>query len=276
VRELSERHRSRGGVTLHRAAWQPDGDARAIAVVSHGLAEHGGRYRELALRLLALGAEVHVQDHRGHGRSGGSRAYVESFDSVVDELVELIESRRAAARGRPLWLIGHSFGGTVAFAAALRRPELVDALVLSAPALGVDPELPWLQVRLGRLLSAIAPRAGLLRLEAGAVSRDPAVVAAYRADPLNFRGAVPARTLVELVDAIGRLAPRAPELRTPTLVLHGTADRLVPLRFNTPVYARLGPADLTVREYEGFYHEVLNEPGRALVYADLEAWLAAR
>jgi acylglycerol lipase len=247
-----------------------------VAVLSHGLAEHCGRYRELVGWLVARGAAVYAHDHRGHGRSSGARADIESFRWVVDDLLAQLRRARHRHPGRRLTLVGHSFGGAVALAAALEHPGLLERLVLSAPAIGVDPELPRLRVLLGKVLARVAPRAGLLKLDATAVSSDQAVVAAYAGDDLNFHGAIPARTLVELLAAIDSLAARAPRLTTATLVLHGTADRLVPLRFNAPVYARLGAADLTVRLYDGFYHELLNEPGRAQVYANLGEWLDAR
>ena len=265
-----------GGVALYRAVFPPPGAIRSVAVLSHGLAEHGGRYRELIGRLNAQGIAVYVQDHRGHGRSGGARAFIGRFEWVVDDLGAWVGEVRARHPGLALTLLGHSFGGAVALALALRRPSAAERLVLSAPVLGVDPELPRWRVWLGRTLSRLAPRAGLLKLDAVAVSRDPAVVRAYLDDPLNVTNAIPARTLVELIDAARALAARAAELAVPTLIVHGTADRLVPLRFNEPVYARLGGADLTVRTYPGLYHEVLNEPERAAVLGDLGEWLAAR
>ena len=108
------------------------------------------------------------------------------------------------------------------------------------------------------------------------ISRDREVVRAYESDPLVFRGAIPARTLVELLDAMAGFADAVPKLRVPVLVQHGTADSLVPLAAVKPLYERLGSPKLrTVRLYEGLYHEVYNEPERDRVIADLEAWLDA-
>jgi lysophospholipase len=262
-------------VRLHAVSWLPP-QPREVALLSHGLAEHSGRYQELAGWLRSRGTALYAHDHRGHGRSGGARADIGSFQSVVDDLAARVRWAREQHVGLRLTLIGHSFGGAVALAVALEHPALADRLVLSAPAIGVDPELPRARILVGRVLAKLAPRAGMLTLDASAVSSDPAVVAAYRRDPLNFHGSIPARTLVELLDAMRSLAARAPRLSVATLVLHGTADRLVPLRFNAPVYERLGAADLTVRLYDGYFHELLNEPGRARVYADLGGWLDAR
>ena len=266
----------RGGRRLFSQCWLPEVKSVAVAVLAHGLAEHSGRYAELVARLTSAGYAVHTLDHRGHGHSAGARSYIESFDWVADDLVQLAHAARLRHAARGVTLIGHSFGGAVATMAALDRPDLVARLVLSAPAIAADPELPLARLVLGRVLSAVAPRTGILRLPAAAISCDAAVVAAYESDPLVHHGAIPARTLVELLGAMRRIQARAASLQPPTLVMHGTADRLVPLEFTRPVYARLGAADLSVEQYEGYHHEIFNEPGRARVFADLEAWLAAR
>jgi len=263
------------GRRLHTQRWLPDGAPRAVVVLAHGLAEHSGRYGELARHLTERGQALYGLDHRGHGRSAGPRANIERFDYVVADLATLIADIRAADPSRPLFLLGHSMGGAIALCYALQNPTLLDGLVLSGPLLATDPKVPLLKRLAGRVLSVVAPSAGLLKLDASAISRDPVVVREYVNDPLVFHAAIPARTLIELLAALRWLAARAPELRMPVLALHGTADRLVPLEFVAPVYERLGSPDRTVYRYDGLYHEVFNEPERARVFADLEAWLEA-
>lgn len=258
---------------LHARRWLPAATPAGIAVIVHGLAEHGGRYDELAARLGARGLAVYALDHRGHGRSAGVRAFIPSAAAIVGDLGAFLANVRARHPGLGVTVIGHSFGGAVALLAALDYPARIDRLVLSAPAVATDPKLPRVRLLVGRLLSAIAPTVGILKLPAAAVSRDPAVVAAYRADPLVWHGAIPARTVVELLGAMRQIGLRAAELSVPVLVMHGGADALVPLRHNAPVYARLPGGLATLRVYEGLAHELFNEPERAAVYADLENWL---
>ena len=261
------------GHRVHARVWLPDDEPTASVVLVHGLAEHSGRYQRLARHLVARGYAVHAFDLRGHGRTAGPRSNIGRFDDLVADVAAAVTRARARHASVPVLLLGHSMGGAVALATALAHPSLVDLLVLSAPAVGADPAVPRLQLIVGRLLSRIAPSVGILRLDSAWVSRDADVVRAYDADPLVFRGSLPARTLVELLGAMHRFLADVPALRMPVLVLHGTADRLVPLAFAEPVYARLGSADRTVIRYEGLYHEVFNEPERARVLADLDAWL---
>lgn len=258
-------------------SWHPQGAPRALVVISHGLAEHSGRYGELAARLTARGYAVHALDHRGHGRSEGRRSNIGRFAGVVSDLGELIVRARRDHPGVPTFLLGHSMGGAIALACALEHQAELRGLVLSAPALASNERVPPLRHLLLRLLSRIAPDMGVLNLPAEAVSREPAVVAAYAQDPLVYRGAVPVRTVAELVAAMATFPLRASELHLPVLVQHGTGDLLVPLAACEPIYDRLGDARMrTVKRYDGLYHEVYNEPERDRVIADLLEWLDAQ
>ncbi len=265
-----------GDVEIHGRAWLPEHDPRALVVISHGLGEHCGRYDGLAGRLVDAGYAAYAIDHRAHGRSGGAaRANIGRFEFLVSDLGTFIGRAQREHPGVPTILVGHSMGGLVALDCALRNPRVLQALVLSAPALAAE-AVPTFKLLLAKLMSRIAPNAGALVLEAASVSRDAAVVRAYQQDPLVFHGSIPSRTVVELLAAMESTASRANSLKLPVLVQHGTADRLVPLAVVQPVYARLGePKQRTLRIYEGLYHEVYNEPERDRVIADLLSWLEA-
>jgi alpha-beta hydrolase superfamily lysophospholipase len=256
-------------------AWLPEQAARAIVVISHGLGEHGGRYAGLASRLVDKGHAVYAIDHRGHGRSSGPRANIERFDYLVADLGAFVGQARREHPDVPLVLLGHSMGGAIALACALKLQDDLRALVLSAPALAAGEALPAFKLWMVKLLSSLSPNTGALKLPPTAVSRDPEVVRAYESDPLVFHGAVPARTLAELLQAMQRLQQTAHELRIPVLVQHGTADLLVPRAAVYPTYRQLGVAQSrSLQVYEGLYHVVYNEPERDRVIGDLEAWLA--
>jgi alpha-beta hydrolase superfamily lysophospholipase len=262
-----------GGIDLHAQAWLPESSPRAVIVVSHGLAEHGGRYETLAGELVQRECAVYAVDHRGHGRSSGPRANIDRFAHLVADFCAFTGRCAGQHPETPVFMLGHSMGGAVAFASALRLQHMLRGLILSAPALATDQSVPPLQEMFVRLQSVIAPNTGALTLPADAVSRDPSVVARYAADPLVHHKAIPARTLVELLGAMQGFPASAPDLRLPTLVLHGTADKLVPLAATRLVYEAFGTRDCVVKLYDGLYHEVFNEPERERVTADLFRWL---
>ena len=108
------------------------------------------------------------------------------------------------------------------------------------------------------------------------MSRDPAVVEAYRTDPLVHHGKLPARTAVQLADAVAALPATVARITVPTLVLYGEADALCPPSGSVMVGERIASADLAVKGYDGLAHEILNEPEREIVLDDICGWLAAR
>jgi acylglycerol lipase len=263
-----------GGLDLYAQAWLPESHVRAVVVVAHGLGEHSGRYAGLAEALVGSGHAVYALDHRGHGHSPGARANIERFEYLVSDFGAFAGRAARQHPDTPVFMLGHSMGGAVAFASALRLQNTLRGVVLSAPALGTDDAASNGRKLLARVLSSVAPSTGVWRIESSRISRDPAIVQAYASDPLVHHGPIPARTVVELLDAMQGFLAQAPRLRLPSLVLHGTADSLVPVAATRPVYQALDAQKRTVKYYEGFFHEVFNEPERAQVIDDLQHWLA--
>ena len=261
------------GLGLYEQSWLPEQEAVAVVVVVHGINEHGGRYAKLAEELNRHGYAVHAIDLRGFGQSDGDRALVRSFDQYVDD-VQLFLGRVAARQpGKPVFLLGHSMGGAIVALLAITGLPPVRGLVLSAPAVlvagGVFPVLR----RLASLASLVWPTLRLARLGCRFISRDPAVVEAFRNDPLVYHGRFPVRTGAEILRAAKRIQTHADRLTLPLLILHGTGDMVTDPRGSRLLVARAGSSDKTLRLYTGLYHEVFSEPEREQVVADLLAWL---
>ena len=261
------------GRRIFTQSWLPEGAPRDQVVIAHGYAEHSGRYEAVARFLTGRGFAVHALDHHGHGRSEGARAVIERFAQADADIDTLIDRVRAESGQATVKLIGHSMGGSLALNYALGHQDKLSGLVLSGPAIGG--RLPTLQRWLLALVSAIAPRTGMISLDANAVSRDPAVVAAYVADPLVYRGKGPARTAHEMFRAIGSYPARVGALSVPCLLMHGDADALVSAVDAAPIFARIASPDKTVRIWPGLFHEIFNEPERAEVLALTAGWLEA-
>jgi acylglycerol lipase len=264
------------GLEIYWQGWQGEAPTRATVVISHGAGEHSGRYERVAVQLAALGYPVYALDHRGHGHSGGRRALVDRLDNAAADLDLLVERARSEHPDTPLFLLGHSLGGTIALRYALRHQDKLDGLILSGPVAAVD--LPPAPVRLAaKALSATLPWMGALAVDPAVVSRDPAEVEAYRTDPLVHHGKLPVRTVAEIAAATERFPEQVGSLTLPILLVHGSEDRLAPVRGSRTVHERAGSDDKTLKIYDGLFHEVLNElpEDRARVLADIVAWLNA-
>ncbi|HEY7047290.1 MAG TPA: lysophospholipase [Jatrophihabitantaceae bacterium] len=254
--------------------WTGDTPVKGVVVLVHGVHEHSGRYAHVAKRLVAAGYPVYAVDHPGHGRSDGPRGNIDSMDKTVagvDAVAHLAIERQPDV---PAFVYGHSLGGLIALQYLTGRPIELRGAVISAPALDVSAADPVRRAASG-LLSRLTPNLGVLKLDPATISRDPDVVRDYQTDPLNYLGKMRARTGAETLRTVQRMQPRLEALKLPLLVLHGTADKLVPPAATDFLEQHVGSTDLTVKRYEGGYHESHNEPGKAAVLDDIVGWLDA-
>ncbi|CAL9616192.1 lysophospholipase [Streptomyces sp. enrichment culture] len=249
--------------TLAVREW-PHPGPRYVALLVHGYGEHAGRYEEVAGILVGHGAAVYAPDHTGHGRSAGERVVIEDFEDVVTDVHAVAELARAAHPGRPLVVVGHSMGGLIASRYAQRHGSGLAALVLSGPVIGAW-ETP------ARLLAH--DEIPDVPISPAALSRDPAVGAAYAADPLVWHGPMKRPTLRAFERTLRTVADGGGIGPLPLLWLHGEDDRLVPLPGSRVGVEALGAGVLTERIYPGARHEVFHETNKAEVHADLLRFL---
>lgn len=265
------------GLALPWHRW-PLAGARGHVLVVHGLGEHAGRYQALASELNAAGYAVSSYDQRGHGRAPGARGVIPAADSLCRDLAAAIDA--LAATGSPMTvLLGHSMGGLVAarFVAEALQPRPaawsrpVPRLVLSSPALAAELS-GWqkLQLALGHaLLPSLAQPNGL---DPAWVSRDPAVVAAYAADPL-VHDRISARLARFIIDGGEVVRASAARWTTPTLLMWAGADRCV-APAGSAAFAAAAPAAVVQHQvFPALAHEIFNEPERAQVIARLVQFL---
>ncbi len=261
------------GLSIYRQGWLPDGTQRGVVLLFHGLGEHSGRYAHVAAALVDAGYVVHALDHRGHGKSEGVRVYVKTYDEFQRDLLQFRRLVEAEHPGLPVIVMGHSMGGNLAVGHVLDHQPGVTALVLSGPALKLGDSLPKWQVKILLFIAKVAPKLRPQALDASTISRDPAVVAAYVADPLVYSGKVTAGLGAALIRAMRSFPGRYPSLRLPILLLHGTRDQLADIGGTKELERLAVNAQITSHYYEGLYHEVFNEPEQATVLADLAGWL---
>jgi alpha-beta hydrolase superfamily lysophospholipase len=242
-----------------------------VVTIAHGYGEHIGRYQHVAARLTDSGYAVYGLDHHGHGQSAGKRGKV-ALRPAVEDLNQLIVSvSRARHPELPQFLLGHSMGGAIALRYAIAYQRRLAGLVISAPLAAVDGSPALLA--LGKVLGALFPGVPVSKVDPHLVSRDHEVVKAYVADPLNHHGPVPAGVARDFITHVGTLAADVKRITLPTLLMWGTADRLCPTSGSELVAANIGSQDLTVKRYEGLFHEILNEPECEQVLSDMLAWL---
>jgi alpha-beta hydrolase superfamily lysophospholipase len=254
--------------------WLPEASPKAVLLVAHGLAEHSGRYKNLVNYFVPKGYAVYALDHRGHGKSDGVRCYVDRFSDYLADLKTFFDMVRKEHKGAKIFLVGHSMGATIATAYAIEHQKELAGLIVSGASLVASSSVSPALLAMAGVISVLAPKMGVTVLDASAISRDKAVVDAYVNDPLVYRGKLPARMGAELARMWKQLPEQMTEIKLPVLIMHGSADHLADPRGSKLLYERVGSKDKTLKLYDGFYHEIFNEPEHKQVMADMEAWLA--
>ncbi len=264
----------KGNIRLYHQSWAPDGDARGVLLIVHGLFEHSGRYTSFAEYYTAFGFAVCSYDQRGHGKSEGPRGYVNRFEDFLVDLTTFHGLVRSTFPHHKLFLLGHSVGGTIATAYAKDYQRDLSGLILSASTLKPGSSVTPLSIFIARSLSVLFPKLGISPIDATAISRDNRVVEAYRNDPLVYHGKISARLGTELINTMQKILPaKMAKIELPVLIIHGALDQLSNPEGSTLVYESVKSKDKTLKYYESLYHEIFNEPERLQVLSDVKQWL---
>jgi len=261
---------------IYYQTWRPSGKSRAIFAIVHGIGEHGARYAHVAEHLARFGFTVWACDLRGHGKSGGKRGHIDSFDDYAADVSQLIRIAKDHYPGIKVFLMGHSLGGLIAAYLAEKHPSELDGLIASAPSLKEKMKVSPVKTFLGRTLSSIVPTfTTTTGLDPNLLSHDQEVVRRYVEDPLVHKVAT-ARWFTEYRRAQSETMQGADKITQPCLIIQSGADGIVDPSATNEFFKRIKSSDKTLKVYEGFYHESLNEVGKESVLGDIDTWLSAR
>ena len=262
-----------GDLELYYQCWLPKDEPEAVLLIIHGLGEHCGRYMNVVNHFVPKGYAVYGFDHPGHGKSQGTRVYINSFNDFIDNLKIFFDKVRQELSDKKIFLVGHSMGGLIATDYLIKFQEELDGAVISAPAVKVPDNLSSIALFAAKILSNILPKTGIQQLDVHGISSDPKVVKAYIDDPLVCNKKITARLAAELLNAMEIVSDNAEKITLPLIILQGTADTLVDPEGARMLYENVDSEDKTLNIYDGFFHEVFNEPDNSKVLRDVETWL---
>jgi acylglycerol lipase len=269
--------RSQNNLNLYYQSWQPQVIPKAVLLVVHGLAEHSGRYTNLVNYFVLGNYAIYALDHQGHGRSEGLPGYVNSFSDYLVDLKTFFELVRQTHQSTKIYLVGHSMGGLIAASYAAQYPEDPAGLALSSPTLKAGSSISSKDILMARITAALLPKMGIAMLDSSAISRDKKVIEAYNKDPLVHHGKIKARLACELLKAMDRkLTAQMSKIDLPILIMQGSLDRLSNPDGSQRLFETVKSKDKTLKNFEGLYHELFNEPEHSQVLEFMGNWLNSR
>ncbi|MBE6910725.1 MAG: alpha/beta hydrolase [Ruminococcaceae bacterium] len=294
---------SDGKTSIHAVEWTPDGEARGVYQIAHGVAEYALRYEPFAEFLADKGFVVVANDHIGHGQSvaeGAAPLYFGEKDGwmhVVDDMHALRNLTAQKYPGLPYFLMGHSMGSFLARTYLIRYPGTVRAAVIMGTG-----QQPGYMVAGGKLAAAIFGRkSGFDKFDAtvdnlafGAYNKpfepkrtnydwlsvNTENVDAYIADPL-CGGQATVGLFRDMLGGIGFISKASNlaqmDMSTPVLFISGAMDPVGDLGKGTTKayesFKKAGVKDVTLKLYPNLRHEILNEKEKDQVRADILAWV---
>ncbi|HKV08889.1 MAG TPA: alpha/beta fold hydrolase, partial [Thermoanaerobaculia bacterium] len=184
------------GLKIFVRSWRPEGEARGVVAIVHGVNSHSGYYLWTAEQLVASGLAVYALDLHGRGKSEGERFYLEKIGDYLDDVNALVTLAKSREPGLPVFLLGHSAGGVISCVYTLEHQAELAGLICESFAFRVA--APDFAVTVVKGLSHLAPHAHVLNLKKEDFSRDPQVVEFMNSDPLTAHEVQPTKTVAEL------------------------------------------------------------------------------
>ncbi|MEM6771402.1 MAG: lysophospholipase [Bacteroidota bacterium] len=259
------------GNKIYAVEW-PVVKARAVVGLIHGVGEHCRRYDHLAAAMQAQDIAMIGYDRQGFGRSQGPKGHADNFSEYIDEIARLVLACERRYPDTPLFLYGHSMGGHLLLRYLIKRHPNISGAIVSAPhiKLAFTPS-PFL-VGLGKIMRAIYPTfTQESELDTSLLSRSPDVAPAYEADPY-VHGKLSSKMGIDMLESARDIEDWRGELSVPTLLMHGTADGITSPTATAAFVAR-NPSNLTHKIWEGWYHELHNEPEQEELFAFVVSWI---
>lgn len=271
MKQIEFHWKTSDNLRIYAKEWRID-NPKAVLCLVHGLGEHLNRYNHLAKYFNEKGFAVVAYDRRGHGQSEGKRGHTLSYEAFLDEVSQLLVEAELRYPKLPTFLYGHSMGGNIALKYTLDRHPMIRGTIVTGPWIELPESPPAILIGIAKLMRSIYPSFSQnTDLDPSFVSRDAEVVKAYKDDPL-VHGKITSATAMDMLKAADWLNEYDGKMPVPTLIMHGTDDKLTSQSASEAFAKRVG-GDITYRKWEGWYHEIHNERGQREVFDYTLAWI---
>eukprot|EP01018_Ginkgo_biloba_P020828 Gb_12901 [translate_table: standard] len=275
------------GLKLFTCRWVPaDQEPKALICLCHGYGMECSIFmQDTGVRLANAGYAVMGIDYEGHGKSAGTRCYIQSFQELVNDAAAFFKSiaEREEYKQKARFLYGESMGGAVALLIHQKQPNYWNGAVLVAPMCKIAEELKPhpMVVSILKKLTGLIPTWKIIPTQdiVNVGFKLPEKRQEIRANPYVYQGKPRLKTAYELLITSMEIEKRLDEVTLPFLVLHGEADIVTDPAVSKLLYESAQSFDKTLKLYPDMWHGLtFGEPSEhtQLVFSDLIAWLDKR
>ncbi|KAM7278047.1 hypothetical protein ACFE04_005181 [Oxalis oulophora] len=236
----------------------------------------------IARKFATSGYAVFAMDYPGFGLSEGLHCYIESFDQLVDDVVEQYSKvkENPAIRGLPSFLFGQSMGGAVVLKIHLKQPDAWSGAILVAPMCKIADDMvpPWAVKKFLIGLANVLPKHKLVPQKdlAEAAFREPAKRDLTKYNVIAYKDKPRLKTALEMLRTTEEIESNLEKVSLPIIILHGEADIVTDPSVSKALYEKASSKDKKIILYEEAYHALLEgEPDEMInrVFGDIISWL---
>lgn len=242
--------------------WETEHDAKGVVVIVHNILEHTGRYAYVITMLRRNGYHVIMGDLPGQGQtSRANKGQLEHFDIYHETLIEWV--RIANEYKIPTFVMGVGLGGLILLN-VLEKTELpIEGMLLLSPLLEFKRNN---KTRKNMLISNVGKGSKDARFKLGIetknLTRNDEVIEETKQDGLMLRK-VTYKWYNIVLETMKDTVQHFKDIQSmPTLLMYGTEDKLLELRSFNELKNNLNTNEFYFKVWEGFYHEIHNEPER--------------
>ncbi|KAK9048325.1 hypothetical protein SSX86_032712 [Deinandra increscens subsp. villosa] len=272
------------GLEIFTKSWLPEtGSPKAVICFCHGYGDTCSFFFEgIARKFASSGYGVFAMDFPGFGLSEGLHGYIQSFDGLVDDVIEHYSKikENADLRDLPRFLLGQSMGGAVALKVHLKQPEFWNGAVLVAPMCKIADDVvpPWAVKKLLVGVAKVLPKYKLVpQKDLGDMAfRDPEKKPLTSYNVIAYKDRPRLGTALELLNTTQDIENRLENVSLPLLILHGKADIVTDPSVSKTLYEKARSSDKKLNLYDDGFHALLEgEPDDVIlrVFNDIITWL---
>lgn len=263
------------GFQLHYRQWIPD-SVKAGVLFAHGIGEHSGRYDQIAHYFCDRQIAFYALDHQGHGRSDGKRGHIQEFKNYILDLENFRQLLQPTQGDAPLYLMGHSMGGLIAFRYLIDYQQNITGAVFSAPSLKIKMQIPAWKNLMALALARFAPSLTVKNgINADLLTHDEKIVDLYRNDPL-VHPFISLSLYFDMIDAGEYCIQKAEHITCPVLFLFGGNDEITDIDATRQAFEKIRSEDKQLCVLDEKYHEILNELNKKEIFAAILDWFESR
>lgn len=251
------------GAKLFCRYWRPSSTAtpKGVVFVAHGLSEHSGRYVEIAERLQRDNFYVFAHDHVGHGKSEGSRIYIDNIETYAKDVFQHFDKiSNELPENCPKFIVGHSMGGTIAIKCGFLKPTFFSGIVLVSPGIAPNPrDAGAIKVHVGKFLNHLFPSFPVHYIDPNRITSCPEKVKEFVDDELCYHGWVKLVWAVAMLEISQEIKEKVKDVSWPFYILQGTDDQITLPQFAQQFYEQAESKDKSIKIYEKAFHNLLHE-----------------